>query len=206
MVDNYLYFDYLYLIIPLFITIQIRKLMTQLSQKIIKCPKCGTENKIIYYASVNTGLDIDGYLTEKLINGTLNTSICKNCGVSIRLSMDVLINCPKGMFYLNPADDLEYKNQQLKKYGVISEKGIIISGLDSWVSQAKKLLEEKEDKKKKVSPTPPPAPKISPNTQTYHETQEEIAKKLGETKKVKTSTARSTDSSPPPPPPPPPES
>ena len=175
--------------------------MTQLSQKIIKCPKCGTENRIIYYASVNTGLDIDGNLTEKLIDGTLNTSTCKNCGVSLRISMDVLINCPKGMFYLNPADDIEYKKQQLKKYGVLSEKGVIISGLDSWVSQAKKSLEEKEDKKKKASPIPPSAPKISPYTQTYHKIQEEIAKKLGETKKGKTSSSKSTDSSPPPPPP-----
>jgi hypothetical protein len=180
--------------------------MTQFSQKIIECPKCGVENKIIYYASVNTGLDIDGYLIEKLINGTLNTSTCKNCGVNIRLSMDVLINCPEGMFYLNPATDIEYKKQQLKKYGVLSEKGVIISGLDSWFSQAKKSLKEKEDKKKKVSPIPPPAPKISPYTQTYHEIQEEVAKKLGETKKGKTSTSRNTEASPPPPPPPPPES
>lgn len=179
--------------------------MTQLSQKIIKCPKCGTENKIIYYASVNTGLDIDGQLIEKLINGTLNTIKCKKCGVHIRLSMDVLINCPKGMFYLNPADDLEYKKQQLKEYGVLSEKGVIISGLDSWFSQAKKSLKENEDKKKKVSLIPPPAPKISPYTQVYHEIQEEIAKKLGGSKKAKTSTSTSTDSSPPPPPPPPPE-
>ncbi len=96
--------------------------MTQLSIKIVKCPKCGRENRIVYYASINTFMDIDGSLIAKLLNGTLNTSKCEKCGVKIRLSLDVLINCPKAMFYLNPADDFEYKKEQLKANGIVSEK------------------------------------------------------------------------------------
>ena len=96
--------------------------MTQLSIKIVQCPKCGRENRIVYYASINTFMDIDGSLIAKLLNGTLNTSKCEKCGVKIRLSLDVLINCPKAMFYLNPADDFEYKKEQLKANGIVSEK------------------------------------------------------------------------------------
>ena len=96
--------------------------MTQLSIKIVQCPKCGRENRIVYYASINTFMDIDGSLIAKLLNGTLNTSKCEKCGVKIHLSFDVLINCPKAMFYLNPADDFEYKKEQLKANGIVSEK------------------------------------------------------------------------------------
>jgi len=182
--------------------------MTQLSFKIIKCPKCGTENKIVYYASINTIMDLDGSLIERLLEGTLNTSICHNCGVGIRLSLDVLINCPKGMVYLNPADDLEHKKQQLKAYGAMSEKGGVLSGPESMFLQAKKKLSEKEQDKCKPSPLPPPAPKITPHTRVYNEIYEEISKKLGRKKKSEKEAASESGiespKTPPPPPPPPP--
>jgi len=155
--------------------------MTQLSLKIIRCPNCGIENRIVYYASINTLMDLDGSQTAKLLNGTLNTSKCENCGVRIRLSLDVLINCPKGMFYLNPTDDLEYKKEQLKTYGVLSEEEKIVSGQVSLFLKAKDKLYLK--KQYQPSSLPPPAPKITPHTKIYNEISEEVSKKLIKNKK-----------------------
>lgn len=183
--------------------------MTQLSLKIIRCPNCGMQNKIVYYASINTMFDLDGSLIGALLDGTLNTSKCHNCGVIIRLSLDVLINCPNCMFHLNPADDLEYKKKQLETYGVLSEKGKIISGLEPWFSKVKSKVEFK--KEYKPAPLPPPAPKITPYTKIYNKHYDELSKKLSknkknDTKNHKINSKKSDTSSPPPPPPPPPSS
>ncbi|MHA1106692.1 MAG: CpXC domain-containing protein [Promethearchaeota archaeon] len=182
--------------------------MTQLSLKIVHCKKCGTENKIIYYASINTLMDVDGSLISRLLDGTLNTSKCKHCGIKIRLSSDVLVNSPNGMFYLNPTDDLEYKKKQFKTYGMITEKGVLLYGLaslffkQSQFSKAKKRLLQK--KNYTPSPKPPPAPKITSHTKYYNEISEKLSKKLLKNKKDEKSTINTKKQEPPPPPPPPP--
>jgi hypothetical protein len=185
--------------------------MTQLSLKIINCPNCGMENRIVYYASINTTFDFDGSQIAKLLDGTLNTSKCQNCGVLIRLSLDVLINCPNCMFHLNPADTFENKKKQLETYGVLSNEGKIISGLESWFSKVKNEVEFK--KEYKPTPLPPPAPKITSFTKIFNERIEELSKKLSKNKKdekdnqFKNNTKEfdshtPTPPSPPPPPPP----
>ena len=90
--------------------------MTRLSRKEVICPKCGTIDVMIYYASVNTMFDSS--LIDKLVDGTLNTHACSGCGQVIRLSSDVMINCPQSMFMINPTDDVEKKREMLKSYGV----------------------------------------------------------------------------------------
>jgi hypothetical protein len=181
--------------------------MTRLAFQIIKCPKCGIENRIVYYASICTFLDLNGSLISRLLNGTLNTSKCENCGVGIRLSGDVLINGPQNMFYLNPADDLEHKEKQLKANGIMSEKGV--SDLESMFLNAKKKLNL--EKEYQPSPRPPPAPKITPNTDYYNKVFEEISKRLSKNKssekdKKSKNCTKNPESPPPPPPPPPKES
>jgi hypothetical protein len=176
--------------------------MTQLSLKIIQCPKCGKENKILYYASINTFMDLDGSLISRLLDGTLNTAKCENCGVNIRLSLDVLINCPDGMFSLNPTDEYEYKKRQIKSHGLLSEKGETISGLESQFLKAKKKLEKK--KEYIPSPLPPPAPKVTPHTKSYNELIEKLEKKLFKNKKRDEDTKSRTNKEKPKPPPPPP--
>lgn len=179
--------------------------MTQLSQKMVDCPNCGVKNRMIYYASINTFLDFDGNLISKLLDGTLNTSTCKNCGVNIRLAMDILISSPKAMFYLNPADNLEVKKKKLEEYGILSKKGIIISGLASQYAEAKNKLEEKNQYK--PSPLPPPAPKVTSNTKNYNKLREELNRILLKNEKDeedKNSNPDTEQPKPPPPPPPPP--
>lgn len=176
--------------------------MTQLSQKTIKCSNCGIENSFLYYASINTFLDIDGNLISKLLDGSLNTTECKNCGKKIRLSVEVLISAPKGMFYLNPKNNIEYKKNKLQSYGVMTEKGEIISGLVSQFKEAKKMLDEK--KQYKPSPVPPPAPKLSPHSEKYNELVEKLNKMLLKNKKTEEDedSNHTTEKRRPPPPPP----
>jgi len=176
--------------------------LTQLSQKIISCPNCGAKNRVLYYASINTFLDIDGNLISKLLDGSINTSICKNCGKQIRLVVDILINSPKGMFYLNPKDNLEYKKKKLESYGVLSEKGVIISGLVSQFAEAKSSIKKKQQYKPK--PRPPSAPQVTPQSKEIHELIEELDRKINKSKKTDEDTKVTNGSSTPPPPPPPP--
>lgn len=178
--------------------------MTQLSQKTVKCPNCNVKNKTLYYASINTFLDIDGNLISRVLDGTINTSICKNCGKQIRLASDILINAPKGMFYLNPKDNFEYKKKKLEAYGVLSEKGVIISGLVSQFTEAKSKLNKELQYTPK--PRPPPAPQVTPQTKEIYELIEELDRKLSKNKKTDEDNKVTNGSSPSPPPPPPPKS
>ena len=141
----------------------------------ISCPKCGERNKIIYYASINTFMDIDGSLIARFIDGTLNTHKCHNCGTLIRLSRDVLINTPNDMFYLNPVESREYKESILKKNRILTQNGRNLSGSESTFSKAKTKLEKEQVK---PSPLPPPAPKITPRTQIYNELHKILSEKL----------------------------
>ncbi|TFF93149.1 MAG: hypothetical protein EU543_04280 [Promethearchaeota archaeon] len=141
----------------------------------ISCPKCGEKNKIIYYASINTFMDIDGNLIARLIDGTLNTHKCHNCGTLIRLSRDILINTPDTMFYLNPTYSREYKESILKKNGILTQNGKNLSGPGSALLKAKAKLEKEQVK---PSPLPPPAPKITPHTQTYNEIYRILSEKM----------------------------
>jgi hypothetical protein len=176
--------------------------MTQLSQKIIKCPNCGVENSILYYASINTFLDTDGNLISKLLDGTLNTSKCKNCGKKVRLAVDVLISAPKGMFYINPKNNIEYKKNKLQSYGVMSEKGVVLTGIVSQFKEVKKMLDEK--KQYKTSSILPPAPKLTPHTKKYNELVEKLNRMLLKNKKTEEdgNSNSTTEKSKPPPPPP----
>ena len=176
--------------------------MTQLSQKIVKCPNCGTKNRIIYYTSINTFLDIDGNLISRLLDGSINTSKCNNCGKMIRFAVDILINSPSGMFYLNPKDNMEYKKNQLELHGVLSEKGVIISGLSSQFKEAKKKLNMKDNYKH--SPLPPPAPKVSTHTKRYNELVEKLNKLLLKNKKTEGNKDPNSSAEQPKPPPSPP--
>ena len=158
--------------------------MTQLSRTEVICPKCRTSNIMIYYASVNTMFDSS--LIDKLVDGTLNTLACSGCGQGIRLSREVLINCPQGMFMINPADDVEEKKEMLKSFGVMTEDGMILDGLTSRLLKTKSKKYSKHKSLYKPSslppplpPPPPPPPPRSPsnNKENYTKIKERANKK-----------------------------
>jgi len=151
--------------------------MTRLSRREVSCPKCGTIDTMIYYASVNTMFDSS--LIDELIDGTLNTHACSGCGQVIRLSSDVLINCPQGMFMINPIDDVEKKKEKLKSYGVMTEDGMVLDGLTSRLLKTKSKKGSKRKslyKPSSLHPPPPPRPP-SNNKKNYNKIKEGVNKK-----------------------------
>jgi len=154
--------------------------MTRLSRREVICPKCGTIDTMIYYASVNTMFDSS--LIDELVDGTLNTHACSGCGQVIRLSSDVLINCPQGMFMINPTDDVKKKKEKLKSYYVMTEDGIVLDGLSSRLLKTITKKDSKREslyKSSSLHPPPPPPTSHPPsnNKENYTKTKERANKK-----------------------------
>jgi uncharacterized protein len=126
---------------------------------------------MVYYASVNT--IFDSSLINELVDGTLNTHACSGCGQVIRLSSDVMINCPQSMFMINPTDDVEKKREILKSYGVMTEDGIVLDGLTSRLLKIKSKKNSKHKSLYKLSSLHPP----SNNKENYTKIKERADKK-----------------------------
>ncbi len=154
--------------------------MTRLSRREVICPKCGTIDIMIYYASVNTMFDSS--LINELVDGTLNTHACSGCGHVIRLSSEVMINCPQSMFMINPTDDVEKNKEKLKLNGVITEDGMVLDGLTSRLLKTKsKKYSKHKSLYKPSSLHPPPLPPTphppSDNKENYNKIKERANKK-----------------------------
>jgi predicted RNA-binding Zn-ribbon protein involved in translation (DUF1610 family) len=104
--------------------------MTRLTSKELDCPNCGNSFKIWWAISINT------WLNPELIQNFLDNKYyynCPNCEKQIHLVTKILINCPKGMFWISNDEDLEDKKKILREYDVIDEEGNIstpIMGVD----------------------------------------------------------------------------
>ncbi len=154
--------------------------MTRLSRREVICPKCGTKDIMIYYASINTMFDSS--LINELVDGTLNTHACSGCGHVIRLSSEVMINCPQSMFMINPTDDVEKNKEKLKLNGVITEDGMVLDGLTSRLLKTKsKKYSKHKSLYKPSSLHPPPHPPTphppSDNKENYTKIKERANKK-----------------------------
>ena len=104
--------------------------MTSMNSAEIECAHCGHHFKIIFEASINTWLDPN--LIQKVLDDDYFYK-CPDCKKEIHLHTKILINCPKGMFYIDTGLDLEEKKKILLSYDVIDEDGKIstpIAGVD----------------------------------------------------------------------------
>lgn len=68
---------------------------------------------------------LDPELIHKIINDSYYYE-CPNCHKNIHLITKILINCPKGMFWIATDETLENKRTLLRQYQVIDEKNQII--------------------------------------------------------------------------------
>ena len=127
--------------------------MTRLTSEEVDCPHCGNSFRIMWAASINTWLNSE--LIQKFLDDKYYYN-CPNCGKQIHLVTTILINCPKGMFWISNDEELEVKKKILKEYDVIDEEGKILtpiigvdlpvkdhSGLDSNFGKEIKKLKKK---------------------------------------------------------------
>ncbi|MFX1503561.1 MAG: CpXC domain-containing protein [Promethearchaeota archaeon] len=98
--------------------------MTRLTSTEINCPHCEKSFRIIWEASINTWLNPE--LIQKFLDDKYYYE-CPNCMKQIHLVTKILINCPKGMFWISNDEKLETKKRILKDYGVINEEGKILT-------------------------------------------------------------------------------
>ncbi len=99
------------------------KNITHIISKEIICSICQNHFKIIWEASINTWLDPE--LIKKILDDAYYYE-CPKCNSEIHLDTKILINCPKGMFWISTAENLDVKQQILRKYEVIDENNEII--------------------------------------------------------------------------------
>ena len=97
--------------------------MTRLTTSEVKCSHCGDSFRILWAASINTWLNPE--LIQKFLDDDYFYS-CSNCETQIHLETKILINCPKGMFWINTNEDLETKKRILKEYNIIDKDGKIL--------------------------------------------------------------------------------
>jgi hypothetical protein len=112
--------------------------ITHIISKEITCPICQNQFKIIWEASINTWLDPD--LIKKILDDAYYYE-CPECNRKIHLDTKILINCPKAMFWISTAEDLEVKQNILRKYEVIDENNKIIRPSIKDMPQREKLGE-----------------------------------------------------------------
>lgn len=98
--------------------------MTRLTSTEIICPYCEKSFQVIWEASINTWLNPE--LIQKLLDDKYYYK-CPNCKKQIHLITKILINCPKGMFWMSNDEKLEIKIRILKEYNVIDEESKILT-------------------------------------------------------------------------------
>ncbi|MFX1389301.1 MAG: CpXC domain-containing protein [Promethearchaeota archaeon] len=98
--------------------------MTRLISTEVNCPHCKISFKITWEASINTWLDPE--LIQKVIDDKYYYS-CPQCQKQIHLVTKILINCPKGMFFISNDEDIEIKKRILREYNVIDEEEQILT-------------------------------------------------------------------------------
>ena len=86
--------------------------MTRLTSKKVNCPYCGNSFRIMWEASINTWLNPE--LIQKFLDDKYYYN-CPNCEKQIHLVTKILINCPKGMFWISNDEELEVKKKDFKR-------------------------------------------------------------------------------------------
>ena len=116
--------------------------MMRITSTEIDCTHCGKYFRIMWEASINTWLDPE--LIQKLLDDKYYYS-CPNCEKQIHLVTKILINCPKGMFWISTDEKLDTKKRILMEYNVIDEDRKIlipIIGVDRPVDNHPGLVSE----------------------------------------------------------------
>jgi DNA-directed RNA polymerase subunit RPC12/RpoP len=97
--------------------------MTSFTSSEVNCSHCGNSFRIFWAASINTWLNPE--LIQKFPDDKYFYT-CSNCNKPIHLGTKILINCPKGMFWINTNEDLETKKRILKEFNIIEKDGKIL--------------------------------------------------------------------------------
>ena len=114
--------------------------MTRLTNTEINCPRCEQSFSVVWEASINTWLNPE--LIQKLLDDKYYYN-CPNCKKQIHLVTKILINCPKGMFWISNDEELVSKKRILQDYNVIDEEGKILKpiiGIDLPVEDHPRLV------------------------------------------------------------------
>ncbi|NHJ40167.1 MAG: hypothetical protein FK731_09060 [Asgard group archaeon] len=99
--------------------------MSRLTFAIINCPKCDTSFDVWYNASINTLMNPE--LIAKLLNGELFCFECPTCKNKALLQTKILINNPKGMFWLDLELDHNSIINILRENEIIDDNNNVIS-------------------------------------------------------------------------------
>lgn len=97
--------------------------MTRLINQKITCPSCSHSFSVLLEASINTWLDPERI--QKLLDDSYRYS-CPSCNTTIKLVTDILINCPKKMFFISTGLDTASIKKILLENNIITESGIIV--------------------------------------------------------------------------------
>lgn len=102
--------------------------MSRLTFAIINCPECGTSFDVRYNASINTWINPE--LITKLLNNELYYFDCPKCKKNIHLHAQILINSPKGMFWIDSGSDQNSLISIFREHEIIDDdNSVIVLGL-----------------------------------------------------------------------------
>ncbi len=98
--------------------------MTSYSFTKIDCP-CGKSINASYPMSICTWLN--PYLVEEFLEGTLFSAKCKSCDQVFQINTSVLMNTPRGMWYIPTNKDLNAMKTFLIQTDVMNGEGKVYS-------------------------------------------------------------------------------
>ncbi|MFW9779369.1 MAG: CpXC domain-containing protein [Candidatus Heimdallarchaeota archaeon] len=101
---------------------------------------CGNPVEAFLPQSICTWLDPG--LVEQLLDGSLFSVVCKSCKKVIKISTVVLMNTPRGMWYLRTDHDIDEIKTFLFRSDVSDEEGNVYSPQE----MVEKLESHKKDK------------------------------------------------------------
>jgi len=106
--------------------------MSQKNAYNIRCPKCGHDQMVDLYESIN--VDLSPELKAQLLSNDLNTVACGGCGLKFRIDKPLLYNDPSHqvMIYLIPmAEDAFAEGEKQFADSLHKLNGIIPDGIDT---------------------------------------------------------------------------
>jgi hypothetical protein len=99
--------------------------MTRLTFAIINCPECDTSFDVRYNASINTWINPE--LITKFLNNELYYFECPNCKKNVHLHTQILINSPKGMFWIDSDSDRDSLISIFREHEIIADDNSVIT-------------------------------------------------------------------------------
>ncbi|MHA2141772.1 MAG: hypothetical protein ACXADF_08705 [Candidatus Thorarchaeota archaeon] len=98
--------------------------MTSFSTVLAECPQCSHQWNAPIFRSLCT------WLNPKLVKDLYENGShieCPDCGMSIQVHQNILVNCPKGMFYLDTSEDIFDMRCKLYEWGVVNLDGEVVN-------------------------------------------------------------------------------